>query len=268
LTGRGSDDGARRGNAIPALGLSTGGLPHFDAHDLVLMSLEIGMRHVETSPTYDNESAVGGALAGSGVDRSELFVSSTIGCHDGDRERLFDSFDVTLDLLGLRSIDLLLLRVDGTPPQRTAACEALDGLQQEGVVSRLGLALGDASDLDHLSPLAPFDVVAMTSHPLRSQRAVRQWCAERGWEFLTMSPFGRDIEAGEVLGNTVITDLARDHGASAQQVALAWAVARPQSAVVVRSESPDDLFDQWESRRVELSPEDVLAVDELDTDAD
>lgn len=259
--------------AIPPLGLSTGGLSHFDAHDLVLMGIELGIRHVVTSPDDDNESAVGGALAASEVDRSSLFVTSTIGCHGGDRDRLFDSFDVTLDLLGLRELDLLLLRSEGPHAPRSesewvAACEALHGLKEEGVVLRIGLALANAAEITALSRHAPFEVVQMTSHPFLSQRRTRQWCTERGWGFIADAPFGREGEADLVLGNTVVTGLAIGHGVSPEQVALAWAVSTPGSAVAIPCSSPDELFDRWESRRLELAPEEILAIDGLDPSVD
>lgn len=258
---------AKRGSSVPSLGLSTGGLPHFDAHDLVLMSIELGVRHIETSPNYDNESAVGGALSGAGVERSDLFVSSAIGCHDGDRERLFDSFDVTLDLLGLRRLDLLLLRPDGSEAHWIAACDALHGLLEEGVVDRLGLAIDDPTDIGGLGGHAPFDAVAMPSHPGRSQQIARQWCAENGWEFIARTPFGPAAEPDLVAADPTIVDLASVHGVSADQVILAWAISRPASAVVFPSSSPDDLFDHWEARRLELSAEEILAINDLDPTA-
>lgn len=264
LTGRSSGDQIRQAISVPALGLSTVGLSHFDAHDLVLMGIELGVRHIETSPIYDNESAVGGAFAVADVERADLCVSSEIGCHDGDSERLFDSFDVTLDLLGLRRLDLLLLRPDGSEADWIAACDALHGLREEGVVDRLGLALDEPGDIPGLARHAPFDVVAMPSHPGLSQSAIRQWCSTEGWGFLARSPFGPEGESDLVLADSVITELAATHGISVAQVVLAWAVAPPGSAVVFPSSSPDDLFDHWESRRVELGLEEILAIDAMD----
>lgn len=250
--------------AVPPLGLSTKGLAHFDAHDLVLMAIELGVRHIETSPMYDNESGVGGAISSSEIDRLDLFVTSSIGCHEGDRERLFDSFDVTLDLLGLLRLDLLLLRPDGSERHWTAACDALVGLREEGAVDRLGLTLDDPADIASLARFAPFDVVQMPSHPGRSQATVRTWCREQGWQFIACSPFGSGGRSDSALTDPVLTDLAPVHAVTVDQVALAWAVTRPSSAVVFSSSSPDDLFDHWESRRIELGPEEVAAIDGLD----
>jgi diketogulonate reductase-like aldo/keto reductase len=67
-----------------------------------------------------------------------------------------------------------------------------------------------------------------------------------------------------VLADSVITERAAEHGISVDQIVLAWAVATPGSAVVFPSSSPDELFDHWESRRVELGPEEILAINALD----
>jgi 2,5-diketo-D-gluconate reductase A len=72
-------------------------------------ALEAGYRHVDTAEGYGNEKEVGEAIRKSGLDRSQVFVTSKLAndAHEPDDARR--AFAGTLDALGFDYIDLFLI---------------------------------------------------------------------------------------------------------------------------------------------------------------
>src|SRR3712207_7471022 len=66
------------GNTIPQLGFGVFQIEPKDTAKAVSEALEIGYRHIDTAEMYGNEKGVGEALRSSGLDRSEVFVTSKL----------------------------------------------------------------------------------------------------------------------------------------------------------------------------------------------
>lgn len=64
--------------AIPAFGVGTFRLQGQAAIDSVRDALDVGYRAIDTAQIYGNEADVGQAIAGSGIPRGELFVTSKV----------------------------------------------------------------------------------------------------------------------------------------------------------------------------------------------
>src|SRR5438874_382793 len=75
----------------------------------VSLALEAGYRHIDTAEMYGNEKEVGEAVRDSGLDRSEVYVTSKLnnGFHRPDDARA--AFDRTLAALGFEYVDLFLI---------------------------------------------------------------------------------------------------------------------------------------------------------------
>ena len=69
---------------------------------------EVGYRHIDTAEMYGNEKEVGQAVARSGLDRAEVFVTSKLN-NDRHARRRPPAFDRTLKALGFDYIDLFLI---------------------------------------------------------------------------------------------------------------------------------------------------------------
>ena len=62
-----------QGVAIPRLGFGTFRMPGGGCQPVVESALGLGFRHIDTAAMYENEDAVGAAIASSGVKREDLF---------------------------------------------------------------------------------------------------------------------------------------------------------------------------------------------------
>ena len=71
-------------------------------------------RQIDTAEMYRNEKEVGEAVWASGLDRSEIFITSKLnnGFHKPDDARR--AFDGTLEALGSDYVDLFLIHSDDT----------------------------------------------------------------------------------------------------------------------------------------------------------
>ena len=73
----------RNGYEIPCIGFGTWKMPDGqEAIDAINVALDAGYRHFDTAAAYENEESVGKALRRSGIDRSELFVTSKLWASD------------------------------------------------------------------------------------------------------------------------------------------------------------------------------------------
>src|SRR3954447_16605330 len=94
---------------IPQLGFGVFQVPPPETRKAVETAIEIGYRHIDTAQMYRNEKGVGEAVAGSGIDRSEFFITSKLNnaAHLPDDARR--AFDRTLAELGTDYVDLFLI---------------------------------------------------------------------------------------------------------------------------------------------------------------
>ncbi len=76
---------------IPAFGLGTFRLKDDVVIASVKTALELGYRAVDTAQIYDNEAAVGQAIAESGVPRNELYITTKIWIENLSKDKLIPS---------------------------------------------------------------------------------------------------------------------------------------------------------------------------------
>jgi len=75
------------GVAMPMLGFGTWQLQGELAYEATRHALLIGYRHIDTATMYRNEEQVGRAIADSGVDRADLFVTTKLPPGNAGRAR-------------------------------------------------------------------------------------------------------------------------------------------------------------------------------------
>jgi len=67
-----------QGVNIPRLGFGTFRMPGGESQPVVESAIALGFRHLDTAAMYENEAAVGAAIATSGAERAELFVTTKV----------------------------------------------------------------------------------------------------------------------------------------------------------------------------------------------
>ena len=252
------------GNTIPQLGFGVFQIPPDDTADAVKTALDIGYRHIDTAEMYQNEKGVGDGIRDSGLDRSEVFITSKLnnGFHKPDDARR--AFDDTLSALGFDYVDLFLIHW----PLPTlyggdyvSTWKTLEEFKKDGRARSIGVS---NFQVEHLTRLAQETetvpaVNQIEVHPYFVNNEVRVYGQQHGIETEAWSP----IAQGKVLDDPVITRIAEAAGKSPAQVVLRWHIQRGD-IVFPKSVTPQRIKDNFALFDFELGQDDVDAITTLD----
>jgi len=254
----------RNGAEIPVLGLGTSPLQGAESATQVRTALEAGYRLIDTAENYRNEDAVGQAIRDSGIDRSEVFITTKFNRRWHNVDGVRQAYQASLERLRVDYIDLLL--VHWPNPDQDRYVDALRGLQS--ILDSDGLRAIGTSNFKpaHLkrvldeTGITP-DVNQIQLSPYSTRNASRAYHAAHGIVTESYSPLGASVD--ELRNDPVITGIAKDHGKSATQVVLRWhiqlgLVAIPRSGNPSRIAENIDIFD------FELSEQEMDIISGLD----
>ncbi len=94
---------------IPQLGFGVFQVKPSETTEAVATALQVGYRHIDTAEMYGNEKEVGQAIARSGIDPAEVFVTSKLNNDQHSFDVALRAFDQTLTDLATDRIDLFLI---------------------------------------------------------------------------------------------------------------------------------------------------------------
>ncbi|MFJ8604219.1 aldo/keto reductase [Streptomyces shenzhenensis] len=235
------------GTTLPAIGLGTWPMTDAQAGQAVGGALAAGYRLLDTATNYRNESGVGRGIAGSGVPREEVVVTTKLpGRHHGYEETLA-SFEESRRRLGVEYVDLYLIH---WPLPRVGkyvdSWRAMIKLREDGLVRSIGVSnftpehIGELEEKTGVLP----SVNQIELHPLFPQDGLRAFHAAKGIVTEGWSPLGRDVR---LLTDPAVLAVAEALGVTPAQAVLRWhvqlgAVPIPKSADPARQRANLDVF--------------------------
>ncbi|MFP3467484.1 aldo/keto reductase [Leifsonia sp. SIMBA_070] len=251
------------GNRIPQLGFGVYKIPEAETADAVLTALEAGYRHIDTAAFYANERGVGDGVRRSGLDRSEVFVTSKVWWTDNGYESTLRSFDASLERLGFDTVDLFLIHWPAPQSDRyVETWRALERVREEGRARSIGVANFHTHHLDRLA--AETDTVPAVNqvelHPWLPQQRVRQYDAAHGIVTEAWSPLAR----GRILGDPTLDRLAAKHAVTPAQVVIRWQL-QLGNVVIPKSTSPERIRSNLDVFGFELDGDDLAAIAALES---
>ena len=122
--------------AAPGFGVFQ--IPAEETAQAVAAAIEAGYRHIDTAQSYANEEAVGEGIRRSGLDRSELFVTTKVWLDNYGRGTTFASVEASLERLGLDYVDEFLLHQPFSDVFR--AWHDLEEAHRQGLACRIGVS--------------------------------------------------------------------------------------------------------------------------------
>ena len=251
------------GVEIPQLGFGVYQVPPEDTADAVSTALEIGYRHIDTAEMYGNEKGVGEAVARSGIDRGEVFVTSKLNNGFHRRDDALRAFDQSLGDLGFEYLDLFLIHwpLPGIDVDYIETWKAMEEIYASGRCRAIGVSNFQAHHLRRLFSQAQVRpaVNQIEVHPYLTQEELRAFDADHEIVTEAWSP----IAQGKVLGDPAIVAIAERLGRTPAQVVLRWHVQRgdvvfPKSVSRQRMQENVELFD------FELGTDDMATLTGLD----
>ncbi len=251
------------GAEIPDIGFGPWQIEEGEAViDAVNYAIDAGYRLIDTAKIYGNERGVGKAVAGSDVAREEIFVTTKLWNGDQGYESALDTFDESLDKLGLDYIDLYLIHWPGHDPgRRQQSWKALCEIYGEGRAKAIGVS---NFQIEHLEGLLKDSSVVPTVnqiefHPFiyEQQKPILDFCQSRGIIVEAYSPLAR----GGV-NHPLLREIAGTYSKSPAQVMLRWAIQHG-TVPIPKSETKNRIKENLEVFGFELSSEDMQRIDGL-----
>lgn len=178
-----------------------------------------------------------------------------------------------LRTLRLERLDVVHLRcMPGADVPFMESLDALRAMQAEGKIRHLALSNVDAGAIDQALARTPIVAVqnlfnvsggggAIARHTrseVEDPEGVLELCTRKRIAYVPFFP----LAVGNVAQpKPALAAIARQHRASPAQIALAWLLARsPIMLPIPGTRSVEHLEENWEARRIALTPDEVAAI--------
>lgn len=213
---------------------------------VVLDAIGAGCRLIDTAESYGNESAVGKAIAKSGVNRADLFISTKLWVTNTGYEGAKAAIDRSMENLGVDYLDLYLIHQ--AMGDYIGAWRAMTEAYKEGKIRAIGVCnfyphrLADFCEtVDELPAVNQVEL-----HPFFQQENALSLMREYGVQPMAWAPFAEGKHG--IFTHPVLTRIGEKYGKGAGQVALRWNMQRgvvviPKSTHRERMEQNLDVFD-------------------------
>lgn len=246
------------GHSIPTMGYGTWKVSDHAAEDLVATAIEAGYRHIDTAAIYDNETGVGKGITASGVERSQLFITTKL--KNADQADPASALKISLQKLGLDYVDLYLIH--WPVPSKNLypdAWRTLIELRNQGLTRSIGVSNFLEPYLDALESSEVLPAVNQIEyHPSNSGSPTVAANTRRGILTECYTPLGR----GHDLEEPVLGVIADRLGATPSQVVLAWELAK-NFIVIPKSATPARIRENFAAQDLSLTATDMAAIDAL-----
>ena len=252
------------GAQLPQLGYGVFQVPADGVVEPVLAALQAGYRSIDTAAVYGNEEGVGRAIAESGLQREDLFVTTKLWNDRQGYDSTLQAFEESLDRLGLEYVDLYLIHwpVPGQD-KYVETWKAFEKLHADGRAKAIGVSNFQIAHLRRL--FEETDVVPALNqielHPNLQQADLRAFHREHGILTEAWSPIG---QGKGLLEDATLTSLAEKYGKSPAQIVLRWHV-QLGNVVIPKSATPSRIRENIQVFDFEIAEDDMNVIAGLET---
>lgn len=254
------------GYEAPINGLGTYSLHGDECINSVKSALSNGVRLIDTASAYGNEEEIGQAIREAIdegiVKREDIFIITKIypGSEMANPEA---SIQACLDRLNIGYVDMMLLHHPDSNDVK--AYKAMEQFVRDGKIRSIGLSNWYVEELTEFLPQVDTvpALIQNEIHPYYQENDVIPFIQEKGIVVQGWYPLGGRGHTGELLGDSVISEIANAHGVSSAQVILRWNL---QKGVVVipGSSNPDHIKENTELYHFTLTEDEMDRINSLD----
>ncbi len=259
------------GTAVPAVGQGTWNIGDSRAHVTSELStlregIDLGMSLIDTAEMYGNgasERLVGEAISGQ---RDRVFLVSKVYPHNASKLGVAKSCAASLKRLRTDYLDLYLLHWRGDYPL-SETVEAFERLRAIGQIRYWGVSNFDTRDMMELGALPAGGRCATNQvlyHP--EERGIEfsllPWCQAHSMPVMAYSPLG---QGGRLLRSQALTTVARRHGATPGQIALAWCLRSGGVIAIPKASTVTHVRENAGAAAIKLTIEDLAEIEAAHT---
>ncbi len=259
------------GVKIPQIGFGTWRTPDGTVCvESVKEALRVGYRHIDGAALYGNEESVGQAIRASGVDRTEIFLTSKLWNTELTYEATVRAFEKTLQDLGTDYLDLYLIHWpnpvtcrDCWEERNAEVWRAFEDLYKSGKVKAIGVSNFLEHHLQALMKTATVTpaVNQIEINPGFPQETIVDYCKAHGIAVEAWSP----LADGKIFAFEALQQLAAKYNRSIAQVTLRWLLQR-DIIPLSKSVTPSRIAENFNLFDFKLSNEDMLKISQISTD--
>ena len=202
--------------------------------DALRLGIDLGMTLIDTAEMYADggaEEVVAMAAAGQ---RDKLFIVSKVYPHNASRTGVPAACARSLKRLNTDRIDLYLLHWRGGYPLAETVA-AFEKLREEGKIRHWGVSNLDTADMRE------------------------PWCAENGVAVMAYSPLSHTT--ARLLRSPALISIAKRHGVTPAQVALAWGLRHPHVISIPKASDPAHVRENAAAADIVLTDADLAEID-------
>ena len=251
------------GVKMPMLGFGVFQIPeHKDAVQAVNDALETGYRLIDTAAAYFNEEAVGEAVSQSGINRTELFITTKLWVQDHGYDNTLRAFDTSMKKLKLDVLDLYLIHKPYG--DYYGSWRAMERLYKEGRIRAIGVTsfwnerLADLFTHNEIIPA----VNQIETNVWLQQTEAHDFMEKHNIVHEAWSPFAEGNN--NVFKNDLLEQIARKHNKTTAQVMLRWLLQR-NIPVIPKSSHKERIISNFNIFDFKLDEDDLLSIKRLDT---
>ncbi len=251
------------GVTMPKLGFGVFQIKDFaTCEQSVLDALDSGYRSIDTAQYYQNEEAVGSALAKTEVKRADIFLTTKIWPYDYGEKKTEDAVYGSLNRLGTDYIDLVLLHQPFG--DYYGAWRALEKLYRQGVIRAIGVSnfyAGRYADLINFMDVVPA-VNQVEAHVFYQQEDLQELMTENGTVFEAWGPLAQGQH--DFFNHPTLKEIGDKYGKSNSQVGLRF-LLQLDRVVIPKTTHKERMVENIDVFDFELSDEDMTKIKALDT---
>lgn len=250
-----------QGLNMPKLGLGTWPMLGEECTRAVEQALTLGYRHIDTAAAYNNEDAVGQALANSPTPREQIHVTTKVWWDQLQPDAMRHSMDRSLEALRSEYVDLFMLHWPTTDWDLPRTIETLVSFKEQGLARNIGVANFPLPLLRKVVEElgAPLSAIQVEYHVLLGQNALLDYARQQDLALTAYTPLARN----KVSDIPAIRRIAAKHGVLPTQVALKWLLDQPNVAAIPKASSEPNQLANLAALDVRLDDEDRALIASL-----
>jgi diketogulonate reductase-like aldo/keto reductase len=259
----------RGGRIVPALGqgsarLGQGRHPEAAEEEALREGISLGMTLIDTAEIYGGGNAerlIGRVIADQ---RDHLFIVSKVWPTHVAGNGIQEACEGSLARLRTSYLDLYLLHWPNGITNFARVVAAFEELRDKGKIRAWGVSNFGVSEMDRLFAVPYGDQCATNQVPYSlSDRAIERgvlpWCEQHDMPIMAYSPLGGP--GSTLLGDPTLVRIASAHGSSAAAVALGWTIRSGKIIAIPESGSAAHVKENAVALSLDLTPEDLQALD-------
>ncbi|MBK5508682.1 aldo/keto reductase [Pseudomonas sp. TH15] len=246
---------------MPKLGLGTSPMLDEECTRAVEQALELGYRHIDTAAGYNNEDAVGQALANTPTPREQIHVTTKVWWDQLQPDAMRHSMDRSLKALRSDYVDLFMIHWPSTDWDLPRTLDTLASLKQQGLARNIGVA---NFPLPLLRKVVEEYGIALSAiqveyHVLLGQNALLDYARQHDMALTAYTPLARN----KVSHISEIQQIAAKHGVLPTQVALKWLLDQANVAAIPKASSKTNQLANLAALEVNLDDDDRALIASL-----